>query len=344
MKTKKFLSLILLMLLASIGCREITVTTQVHRDGSFTRTIRITGDSSSVFQGDLPYPVDSTWTMEITPDTVQDSLKNDNIVLIYTKHFDNSEELMYEIGSDTSWRRQLSRELSITSKFGFFYSYPTFREVFQPANPFTFLSYQDFLTHEDLLWLSGQHPVRCHADSLRFDEADKKAEQFLLASITAEIEHILREGIVRLNDPALQPEEVSRAHDSIQGFVESWKFDQPEEIAKGFQRWTGNPAADELVALTPSLFSDFVKKVDLFNQLILMESYSETVEMPGLIIETNSSVLKGSQVTWEIQPMGLLFEPYEMIVESRVVNNWAFIVTGILLVLLVVVLVLKALK
>ena len=75
-----------------------------------------------------------------------------------------------------------------------------------------------------------------------------------------------------------------------------------------------------------------------------METYPETVEMPGLIIETNSVMLKGNQVSWEVQPLTLLFQPYEMFVESRVVNNWAFVVTGIFLVLLIIVMIVKAVK
>ncbi|MBN1198819.1 MAG: hypothetical protein JXA23_05670 [Bacteroidales bacterium] len=344
MKTRKALIILISLFLIFCGCREITVTTQVHRDGSFTRIIRITGDSSSVFEGNLPYPIDSTWSRKIEQGTTGDSSRNDEFILTYTKIFETSEELMSLIEADTTWRKQLNRNISVTSKFGFFYSYPTFREVFQPANPFTFLPYEDYLTHDDLLWLSGQNPILNHSDSIHFDEVEKKAEQFIVASVTAEIEHILTEGITRLNDPALLPTEVTRVHDSIQRWVEAWKFDEPEKIIVLFNEWTRNSAAEKLLEINPPLFSEFQKKVDFINNLILMDSYPETVEMPGVIIETNSTMLKGNQVSWEIQPMSLLFEPYEMLVESRVINNWAFILTGVILLLLIIVLVLKALK
>ncbi|MFH1296964.1 MAG: hypothetical protein ABIJ04_06795, partial [Bacteroidota bacterium] len=95
---------------------------------------------------------------------------------------------------------------------------------------------------------------------------------------------------------------------------------------------------------TPGIFERFQQKVSFFENLIDMESYPETVEMPGLIIKTNSQMLKGNQVSWEIQPLSLLFEKYEMDVESRVVNNWAFILTGIVLLSLIIVLIVKAVK
>jgi len=344
MKTREILIILFFAVLVFSGCREISVTTQVHRDGSFTRIIRITGDSSSVFKGDLPYPIDSTWEQVLIQDTTGDSKNGDNYILTYTKIFKGSEDLMTQIELDTSWRKRLNRQIEVKNRFGFFYSYLTFREVFQPANPFTFLSYKDYLSSDDLLWLSGQKTIINPSDSSRFDEAEEKAERFVTSSVTAELEQILGDGIIRLNDPTLLPGEVTRFHDSIKRYVEAWEFDQPEKFVDRFRKWTGNPSASKLLELTPPLFDDFNKKLASFNNLIMMETYSETVEMPGLIIETNSVMLKGNQVSWEIQPLNLLFEPYEMVVESRVVNNWAFVLSGIILLLLIIVLILNALK
>jgi len=344
MKPYKILIILFSALLFFCGCREITFTTKVNRDGSFTRIIRITGDSSSVFKGDLPYPVDSTWTKVAVKDSTGDPEKNDNYILTYTKTFRNSDELMTELAMDTSWRKSLDRQISVTRRFGFFYSYLGFREVFQPSNPFTFLPYQDYLTSDDLLWLSGQKSIISPSDSTRFDAVEEKAMLFLEASVTAEFEHILKEGIINLNDLTLLPGEVDRFHDSIERYVEAWEFNEPEKFIDSFCNWTGNPAIGKLREANPDLFTDFNRKVAIFDNLFLMESYPETVEMPGLIIETNSLMLKGNQVGWEIQPLNFLFKEYEMTVESRVVNNWAFGIAGVVLLLLVVVLVIKAVK
>ncbi len=344
MKIREILISMLLVILIFSGCREISVTTQVNRDGSFTRIIRITGDSSSVFKGDLPYPIDSTWEQVLIKDTSGGSKNGDDYILTYSKLFDGSEELMTQIRQDTSWRKQLGRQIMVTNRFGFFYSFLTFRESFQATNPFTFLPYEEYLTPEDLLWLTGQKTVISQSDSSRFDEVEEKAEKYIAASVTAELEQILEDGIKRLNDPTLLPDEVTRFHDSIQRYVEAWEFDQPEKFIGYFRDWTGNATIDKLLKMDPPLFGEFNKKVSIFNNSILMETYPETVEMPGLIIETNSVMLKGNQVSWEVQPLTLLFQPYEMFVESRVVNNWAFVVTGIFLVLLIIVMIVKAVK
>jgi len=344
MKTRQILIILFVAVLIISGCREISVTTQVHGDGSFTRIIRITGDSSSVFEGNLPYPVDSTWEQVLLKDTSGGLKDGEDYILTYTKRFEGGEELMTQIMQDTSWRKQLGRQITVTSRFGFFYSFLTFRETFQAMNPFTFLPYEEYLGPDDLLWLTGQKTVNSPSDSSRFDAVEEKAETYIVASATAELEQILEDGIKRLNDPSLLPEEVTRFHDSIQRFVEEWEFDQPEKLIDYFRDWTGNPAIYNLLKLNPPLLGDFTKKVSAFNNLILLETYPETVEMPGLITETNSMMLKGNQVSWEIQPLTLMFQPYEMVVESRVVNKWAFVVTGIILLLLIFVLIVKAVK
>ncbi len=76
-------------------------------------------------------------------------------IVTYTKAFRNSSQLNAEIKSDTSKYKNLAKEISVTKKFRFFFSYLTFKEVYKSANPFTKLDYRDYLTEEDIQWNSG---------------------------------------------------------------------------------------------------------------------------------------------------------------------------------------------
>ncbi len=97
-----------------------------------------------------------------------------------------------------------------------------------------------------------------------------------------------------------------------------------------------------LYDLDPPIFEEYTKKMEKLGTIFQMEGYTEEVEMPGLITATNSAMLKGNQVRWDFQPMSVMIRDYEMYVESRVVNYWAFILGGIVLLSLVVLLVIKA--
>ena len=69
------------------------------------------------------------------------------------------------------------------------------------------------------------------------------------------------------------------------------------------------------------------------------DSYANTVHMPGLILESNAPEIVGTQATWHTDFERLRLRPFEMSVESRVVNVWAFVFTGIVILVLIVLLV-----
>ena len=92
------------------------------------------------------------------------------------------------------------------------------------------------------------------------------------------------------------------------------------------------------------MFREFDRKSKLLENLLMMESFRMETSMPGLITGTNSTTLTGSQVSWDVFPMAFLLENYAMTVESRVVNIWAFVLSGLVLLGLVSLLAFKSLK
>ncbi len=339
MKTQHIVLALLLVIITFSACREISVTTKVNDDGSFTRIITITGDSTDLFNKDLPYPIDDSWLMELKHDSIDTSL-----YVTYTKTYSDSDLLNAEIRTDTGWMNRLDRNVEVNKRFGFFYSYLTFDEVIKAANPFTVLDYKDFLSPEDMQWLNNEKLPITTADTAILDKMDDKAMEFMAMSITAEIIHILESGIRELNDPAINPQILQMHHDSILKKVNDWAFDKPDIFIDYLSEWIENSNLLKLKELKPDIFSEFNIKVQFFSQLFEMENYKQYVEMPGLITETNSLVLKGNSVSWEVQPMSFLFTDYKMHVESRVVNYWMFIISGLIIFLLILLLVIQAFR
>ena len=338
MKTHHILFVLFFILITFGACREISVTTTVNKDGSFTRIIKITGDSADVFRKDLPYPIDDSWLMEVKHDSVDTSL-----YVTYTKTYSNSDLLNTELHADTSWMKQLDRKVEINKRFGFFYSYLTFDEYYKTANPFTFLDVNDYLNAEDIRWLNGEILPRTSADSIIMEEAEEKALEFLAQSITAEIADILEDGIQQLDNPDLNPQIVHLYHDSLLKIVNDWAFDKPDIFIDSLSGWIENTKLLKLKQ-QPDLFDQFNIKVKFFDKLFNMENYQQVVNMPGLITETNSLELKGNQVSWNVEPLSFLFDDYNMHVESRVVNYWMFALTGFLVLLLIIFLIIKAIR
>lgn len=326
MKIRRITLSVIILLMVLSGCREISINTKVNKDGSFTRSIKVTGDSADVFKADLPYPVDASWTKTVSIDST-DATK---YILIYSKTFKNNKSLTREIAADTSWRINLKREIKIKKGFGFFYSYITFRETYFAANTFTRLNFGDYLSQDDISYYIGQKIPVNSEDSLKYDKASENVMNFLEEVMVTEIISTLENGIRQLNDPSIDPRLVATFKDSISEKLDS-HYDHFEIYIDFYKSWINNPAAEKLKNLQPPLFEDFNKKAAHLIHVLDMEGFSQTVEMPGLLTGTNSTSVSGNQVSWDVQNGLFLFQDYEMLVESRVLNTWAFVVTGIIL-------------
>jgi hypothetical protein len=340
MKTRNLIFGLVILIMSLSACREITVRTTVNSDGSFTRIITVSGDSADAFKKELPYPVDASWAMTSKKDT---SSKG-KFIVTYSKQYKNCEALKAEIGRDTSWLRQLVRPIEIRKRFGFFYSYIEYKEVYSAANKFTALPYKDHLTKEDLLWLTRRHPVRSASDTLKMKDAENKTITYLVESASAELEKILVDGILKLGDPQLDAKSVRNFHNGIRSALRQWNFQDAGSLIDSCRVWTGNKNIDHLKELQPSLLREFNRKSKFLENLLKMEEFHVEAEMPGLITGTNSSVLSGNRVSWDVFPMAFLLEDYTMVAESRVINVWAFIVSGMVLLGLISLLVVKSRK
>jgi hypothetical protein len=340
MKTRHLVFGLVILIMSLSACREITVRTTVNSDGSFTRIVTVSGDSADAFKKELPYPVDASWAMTSKKDTAGKG----KFIVTYTKHYKDCEELKAEIGRDTSWLRQLVRHIDIRKRFGFFYSYIEYREVYPAANPFTVLPYKAYVTPEEFLWLTRKHPIQSPSDSIKRKDAEDKVMIYLVESATAEVEKILVGGIRKLNDPNLDAKRVAGLHDRIRTALSKSNFKDAGVFIDSIRMWTGNSTVDRLKELQPPLFGEFNRNAKFLENLLMMEDFHVETELPGLITGTNSLALNGNQVTWDVFPMAFLLEDYSMVVESRVVNVWVFVLSGMILLGLVVLLVVKSLK
>ncbi len=321
------------------GCRDIEVTTKVNLDGSFTRTIKITGDSADVFKPDLPYPIDASWEKTVIKDTTDQG----DYILTYIKTYKKSEQVNSEMSQDTGWRKGLERNLTIDKSFGFFYSYLTFRETYKATMPFEKLDFPNKLTPKEMIYLSESKIPITKSDSIQNKQVWEKFVGFLVEAIANQIISTLEDGIKKLNDPRLKPESVELYRDSIEHKLYDY-YEDMDVYINFYRDWTGNESAEKLKTLEPPLFEELDEKVSFVLNAIFMDSYSQTVEMPGLITETNAKSVTGNKVSWGVNGDKFLFEDYEMKAESRVVNRWAFVVSGVLLLLVLILMFLKIRK
>ncbi|MDP3444900.1 MAG: hypothetical protein Q8T08_18735, partial [Ignavibacteria bacterium] len=88
----------------------------------------------------------------------------------------------------------------------------------------------------------------------------------------------------------------------------------------------------------------YTQSMERLFKILEFDSFVQTVEMPGIITATNSTALKGNKVEWNVNSDSFLVTTNNMFVESRIVNYWAFIVTGFILLGFVTVILLQGFK
>ncbi len=336
MKTKYLIYMLLFLGIALSSCREISIKTTINYDGSFTRTIIIKGDSTEVLDMDLPYPVDSSWMKEVHRDTADSNA----YICILSKSYKGVDELNSEIRNDSSWRKQIDREVTISKRFMFFYSFLTYKQVYRAANTFD-TDFHSYLNKEDILWISGVNTPVNWKDSIRYDSAEARLDSYYKNTLVYEISLALEKGIAKLNDPQLNTIDLSNYSDSISAHVMGWSSGSYDNSIDALIEWTQKPGLSALHNIKPPIFKELEDKDEFSDNLLFDEEYTHEVEMPGLITETNSTMIVGNTVSWEIKPLSYFFEDYEMTAESRVVNYWAFILSGFVVLLLLIALIVK---
>lgn len=336
MKTKYLIYLLLITGFILSSCREITVKTTINNDGSFTRVVTIRGDSADVIKTNLPYPIDSSWAKEFVRDTSDSTV----FVCTYSRSFKNADALNTEIQNDTSWRKQIKRDLEISKRFMFFYSFITYKQVYKAANPIA-EDYHGYLNKEDVLWISEAKKPLSKKDSIRYDSADSRLWEYWTNAIVNELIDDLERGLGQLDAPALKDFDLSIYRDSIKANALEWSDGKFEVAISALVRWSGNAELARLHNIEPPIFQDLDDMNTFLGNLIFSEKYTLEAEMPGLITETNSTMMHGNTVSWDLAALSFYFEDYEMYVESRVVNYWAFIVSGIIVLLLLIAVIVK---
>ena len=170
MKAKYLIYILATFLFFLSSCREISVSTIVNEDGTFTRIITITNDENLPSEENLPYPVDESWERQENKDTTGGKTYS----VTFTKTYDNSEILNKELAMDTSWLRDVNREIDVKKRFWFFNSYLTYKETWKAANPFTQLDYLEYMSADDLRWITGHELAINESDSTALEEAEGK--------------------------------------------------------------------------------------------------------------------------------------------------------------------------
>lgn len=336
------------------GCRDYSISTVIHPDGSCDRTIIYKSGSGSkqMPPGGYRLPTDTSWLV-----TWQEpEKKGGDYVYQATRHFSSLGELSAACaqGADSN---HFSVTVIAESQFRWFYTYFSYKETYGVFNPFTLVPASQYLTDDE---------IRRFSDGDTASQLKKKVDEWQMQCMFEELFQSLVEAGQKSGDPALARSvfdshkeellESMKREDSAQvkgdrakGRVPARDYKEGEladrtagGILKALSQSLGTRNVYKLRPTVETVLNSLMRKTELLNEVD--GNFTNTVTLPGIVLATNASDLKASTLTWHYSANQLRISEYQLHAESRVVNLWAIVLTGVVALGLLLMVVLATLR
>lgn len=337
--------LIFLGLLLLTACNETEITTRINKDGSCERFIKLNSSSPEEFLNHFYIHVDSTWTIFVktngdtaSADTTRATHEKPRAMA--KKSFKNVKALNHGMQFNPDSTACVRMQINLEKKFRWFNTYYIYRETYNPANPFTKVSISDYLSKEELekwIYLGGN--AETDSDKTESKLLEQKIDQFYAAAIFESFYDILLESIKKLNNPNLSYSYFRNQKKLIFQIInDSTAEGNYGDYAKQAVQRIAAKMKNHHVLLLLDEKRDFFHLFNIQDAFFInaaLTDFTNRIQMPGLILDTNSEQIEGNTAIWKFDGDVFLFTEYPMWVESRVVNPWAWVVTAVVLVFLV---------
>jgi len=311
--------------IAASGCLDQETTTVVNTDGTCERKIVVASLDSP-----FPIHVDATWdTSRAVVGTDNDSVK-----FVLTKKFPTYEALAKEYDGSGD-RTHFGVRVSLVRKFRWFFTYYDYNEAYQKFTRDTLVSPDSLLTGDEMSRYT-------YGDTSKALNA--KVEEWHNRNLFQILYRHVRAVAAALPDSAAT---VAALNKHEEDFYKSL-FDNaktiPQIVGKDGEIISAGLDSLILVAgrvleirISPALRTAFGEgvKAAFFHTLSPDSkagwSFTNIVDLPGTLVQSNSQGVKDGRVTWKLDIDRLSFIDYHMHAEARVMNVWAMLVTGIVL-------------
>ena len=349
MKTYRiFLVIIIGVLPFLAGCPDRkSVTTKVNKDGSCVRTIgefdprNFKGIDSVIHN--LPIPIDQSWKLE----NINDS------TAVLTKEFENVSGLNNLYSSDESELKVYKRKVELKKKFRWFHTVLQYSETYEGL--LTEIPLTNYMSEMEVeVYKLGEpedHPI--------FTKLEPKSRKSLSDNIEERFEYWLHDNIYSMafNDiievaDSMQLIEkqsinVSAVKDTVKSQIEATDkqmitFSSEEEMnMMDLAELMGKEIGLDSITLIE--LKEKVNKAKLYekyeNEIFfgLMKDYDNKVIMPGLLMDTNAEIVEGDTLIWDVELIKYLDSEFVMFAESKVTNCWAYVLSGFIISIAVII-------
>ncbi len=336
---------ILLAALVLPGCLEQEVTTTIRPGGSCERMVVIRRDNPAFPEGILPSGVDSSWSRT----SVRDTQSGRGYRWIFKKEFSTYEDLSSDCDESAS-PGKIRVAVDIQEHFRWFYTYYEYRETYFRFSPYNLVAPSEVLTEDEILrytYGDTTAALREKVDEwearnlfeMVYDPMARKAEQLPRTGLSRRLA-AHKEDFFRLLLAAVKHD---RLADTLRAYASSPRsgddlFNDGRITDAGIDALMNLAIrvfdTDSLGVLQEELRTGWKAMEETLagtgTSQANSESFVNTVIMPGTVLDTGALDVKGNTLSWKFQRSQLELHDYEMRAESRMVNFWTIVVTGLL--------------
>ena len=310
------------------ACLDVETTNKVNTDGSIVRTMMFEDDSAIIYRGNLPIPMDSSWQKSIQ------KVEKDKFRLTASRRFQNVDEMNDALRG--AFGKTLQFTFGFHRSFQWFFTSYRFTETDLKYIQYDSIPLTDFLSSAEIEAFEHHEvekiPYATKGDSLAILSAEERAKEWESRNAFEPVFAAFLDGVKELHDPGLTPVDIASQKDTLyKSSRASLELGNVDTLQLIFARILKNPLVHKVWNLKAKSFHDIGEKRNLN---FISGSLVSNVIMPGLITGSNAQSIEGNKATWRDYKDYARILGYTMWVESRQVNWWAVILTGLLVVAL----------
>ncbi len=356
MKNKSIISTILTLFLLLMSCNEYEtrVTNIVHPDGSVTRKVVMSKKEKDPFEpGKYLVPVDSSWDITYS---MSISDKNDTTwTLTAEKLFSDVDDINAGYDSDTAANSSMKRHASFDTRYRWFFTVCHFEEkvdrILETECPI-----DTFMTPEELRYFYLPDFIRGRLENGK----DSITYKNLSEDVEAKFEKCLWMAVIKqmILDFHTLASQNSKYHLSLED-LQARENDFYEKLVanEGNDDYEGDQLIKDVMG--EDFYESFQTEIDSASDILLeahlqkyedAKDYDMEIIMPGKLIssngyvETNDTIASNNNIVWSLSGDYFFTQDYVMWAESRIINVYAWIISGIVVLLALLLLVFRKKK
>ncbi|MDD5184032.1 MAG: hypothetical protein PHS84_02090 [Paludibacter sp.] len=347
--------------------------TVINSDGSCYREFTgktdysfIVGDTASKFNP-LPVEIDSTWNISwkfrdsewfsgypaksSTVDSIEKTIKlrdkinsgvekSDDFFVLARRNYATVQEMgdKFRLKRSHDWSN-LKVNYSLETKFRWFYTFYTYKETYLKVKTNFQIPIEKYMSRDEaLFWFTGQPDLVQGMNGVEMREyvgdlEDKYNKWFANNNWNNEFE-ILIENYDQIKDKPVSKERLKLMSDTIFNRIDKDlpDFSMEEVLNKYFKTTVFSVLWKDKLSPMNKYEDDFDKQefVQYFG-----DAFNYKLIMPGKIIQSNSALIQGDTLNWKLTAYRMIPSDYIIQAQSRKANTWAFILTGIIVIIAV---------